>query len=72
MKLAKLITFSILGILCCLEFIVSVIALILWQFNPPINGSLSISIWMCICIIITMAGMYFALREIIKDRENKK
>jgi hypothetical protein len=64
--MAKIITLFILGILNCLLFIVSVTVLILLQFHPPVNGSLRPSIWMCICVVITMVGMLATIHSMEK------
>jgi hypothetical protein len=72
MEMAKIITLFILGILNAFLFIVSVAVLILLQFHQPVGGSLRPSIWMCVCILLTIVGMYLTLRGLNKLNKESK
>ena len=71
-EMSKIITLFILGILNAFLFIVSVAVFILLQFHQPVGGSLRPSIWMCVCILLTIVGMYLTLRGLNKLNKESK
>ena len=66
----KMVILSILGILNMILFVISFVVFLLLQFHPPIGGSLKPSIWMFVCMAITMTGSLVA-QHLIK-KENTK
>ena len=71
-EMSKIITLFILGILNAFLFIVSVAVFILLQFHQPVGGSLRPSIWMCVCIVLTINGGFITIHELNKLNKESK